>query len=144
MWKVCGRRGDAWSCCSRVLLLCALSVWLSVKSMCPCPLSPHCFLPLPCSPGVMIRIRCCCVELGSPALLPPTLRLSHWPLWLTGNLVSAVCLSVRFEIELCPRISLMCLSLPLTHTHKVDGGAEQAGLSGLNNDLMSRTFKLPL
>lgn len=33
------------------------------------------------------------------------------------HLVSAVCLSVRFEIELCPRISLMCLSLPLTHTH---------------------------
>lgn len=116
VWNVCGRRGDAWSCCSRVLLLCALSVWLSVKSMCPCPLSPHCFLPLPCSPGVMIRIRCCCVELGSPALLPPTLLVSHWPLWLTGiSLVQYVC---QWGLRLsCAPAYPWCVSLSRSHTH---------------------------
>lgn len=43
-----------------------------------------------------------------------------------------------------PHIPDVSLSPAHTHTHKVDAGSEQAGLSGLNNDLMSRTFKLSL
>lgn len=64
----------------------------------------------------MIRIRCCCVELGSPALLPPTLRLSHWPLWLTGiSLVQYVC---QWGLRLsCVPAYPWCVSLSRLHTH---------------------------
>lgn len=112
----------------------------ALKSACPRSpsLSPHCFPPLPCSAGVMIWIRCCCVELGShPPPLPPARSVSHTGPLADRHLVSAVCLSVRFEIELCPRISLMSLSLSQTHRHT-------DSLSGLNNDLMSCTFKMSL
>lgn len=40
------------------------------------------------------------------------------------HLVSAACLSARSQIELCPRISLMCLTHTHTHAGRRSGGAE--------------------
>lgn len=127
----------------RVLLVCALSPQLSVKSLCPLSL---CLSPLIVASALSSR----CNDLDQMLLcgirththLPParSIRLTL-ALWLTGiSLVQYVC---QWGSRLsCAPAYPWCLFFFFSQTPRFEAGSENtASFSGLSNDLKSHTLR---